>query len=161
MQIAKYLSPLFLLVLCWGFVGLNKKETSHPFKSKNSLIFGGVVVTVDVTDCSLDNSSDGKSRAIAAVNSEAMSMCVVQFGVVDPASGTYTTILEEPIDTGQVILGGGGSALDGAFVAVSGQSITITHESGKYRAVFNDIALMDPITKGAMTKKVTGNFGCD
>ncbi len=150
---------LSLFLVCTGLLGF--KGTVTTDQSANSLSFGGVDIAVDTTDCSTENSSDGKSRAIAAINSANASMCTIQFGTLDPSSGTYTTTLEEPIGNGQVILGVGGSIFGGAFAAKAGQSISIINNSGKYRAVFKDITLLDPATKEKAGKKITGNFGCD
>ena len=148
---------LFILLICSGFLGLKKRD----FFLANSLSFGGGIVTVDATDCSLENSPDKKNRAITAINRAGASMCTVQFGVVSPAGGTYITVMEEPIGIGQVILGAGGTTFGGAFLAGAGQSITITSDSGKYRASFNDIKLIDPLTRDMIGKKISGNFGCD
>ncbi len=112
-------------------------------------------------DCSTENSSDGKSRAIAATNMATISSLVIQFGSLDPTSGTYTTISEDPIGAGQVVVGGDGKAFGGGFVADAGQTITITNTGGKYKASFKDLALTDPSTKKPLAKKMTGNFGCE
>ena len=155
------LPVVLLLAMCTCLLGLTKRGVVNTIQTANSLSFGGVDVTVDATDCSTDNSSDGKTRAIAAINNASASMCTIQFGVLDPSSGTYTTTLEEPIGNGQVILGVGGSTYGGAFAAKAGQSITIINNSGKYQAVFKDIVLLDPATKEKVGKKISGNFGCN
>ena len=161
MKTTNQLPVVLLLVGCACLLGLAERGDVNPIQTANSLSFGGVEVTVDVTDCSTDNSSDGKSRAIAAINDASASMCTIQFGVLDPSSGTYTTTLEEPIGNGQIILGVGGSTFGGAYAAKAGQSITITNNGGKYQAVFKDIVLLDPATKDKVGKKITGNFGCN
>jgi hypothetical protein len=127
----------------------------------NSLIFGGAAVAINVTDCTSKNSPDGKSRAIAAINSSGDSMCTIQFGVPDPAAGAYITVMEEPIGTGQVLIGVGGPSFGGAFIAAAGQTIAVTYDSLRYRASFKDIVLIEPLKKEQIGKKITGDFGCE
>lgn len=153
------LSPLLLISVC--FLGFNKIETIRPPQSINSLSFGSAMIIIDMTDCSTDNSSDGKSRAIAAVNSSNASMCTIQFGTLEPASGTYITTQEETIGAGQVVLGGAGAAFGDGFIAIAGQKIAITSVGGKYNAAFKDLVLVDPTSKQTISKKISGNFGCN
>ena len=151
------------LVKSKGFQRLALPEEELPVlsDSPNSLSFGGTIVSVDVTDCSSQNSPDHKSRAIAAINSAGASMCTIQFGIADPPAGTYITIMEEPIGDGQVILGAGGSSFGGAFIAGAGQTVIVKYDSSKYRASFKDVVLIEPIKKEQIGKKISGDFGCN
>ena len=137
------------------------QEFPNPPQGANSLFFGGTNIVVDIMDCSTDNSSDGKTRTIAAINSSSASSCIIQFGTREPGSGIYITIPEEPIGPGQAVLGGAGTAFDSGFVAIGGQFVTITSGNGKYYAAFKDLILMDPATKGTIPKKISGSFGCN
>ena len=149
---------LSFLLSCSGFFSF--KSADNSLQSGNTLSISGVTIMVDMTDCSPDNSSDGKSRAIAAINSSTASMCTLQFGTLEPANGAYLTIQEEPIGEGQVILGGAGSSFGGGFIAAAGQGVIITSGQGKYHAAFKDIILIDPATKKTIGKKISGSFGC-
>ena len=137
--------------------GVNKKNV----QSDSTVMFGGARIQIDMTDCSTNNSTDGRSRAIAAINNESSSACIVQFGVRDPASGTYTTVTEEPIGPGQVILTGSGPLYEGRFVAVAGQAIIVTNSTGLYYTAFRDLILSDPDSRKFNAKKISGSFGCN
>ena len=161
MKYEQRLFQLILAALCFCFLGFNMAPNPNPPQGANSLFFGGSNIVVDMMDCSTDNSSDGKTRAIAAINSSTTSACIIQFGTLEPGSGIYSTIPEEPIGPGQVVLGAAGSAFGSGFVAIAGQTVTITSGNGKYHAAFKDLILMDPATKGTIPKKISGSFGCN
>ena len=161
MNHTKRLFQLILASLCYCVLGFDTVPNSNPPQGANSLFFGGANIVVDMMDCSTDNSSDGKTRAIAAINSSSTSSCIIQFGTQEPGSGIYTTIPDGPIGSGQVVLGGAGVAFGSGFVAIAGQTVTITSGNGKYHTAFKDLILMDPATKGTIPKKISGSFGCN
>ncbi|NOT73616.1 MAG: hypothetical protein HOP08_01720 [Cyclobacteriaceae bacterium] len=143
--------------------------TLPGFKSRDNLMqtmpilsYGENGIKIDDTQCSTDLSSDGKSLSIAAFNTVSASMCQIQFNTPEPVSGTYTTVFEEPIGKGQVLIHVNGELFDGKnYNALSGQVVILKNVSGKFKVTFNDIALMDIQTKKNINRKISGNFGCN
>ncbi len=126
----------------------------------NTLTFGGKSIAIDLIDCSTDNSSDGKSRAIAAINSATSSACIIQFSSLTPASGTYVTGEDgDALKQGEVVMGISGSEFDGNLVAKKGQAILVTNTGGKYHATFKDIVMTNEGKDSS--KKMNGDFGCN
>ncbi|MEJ0055326.1 MAG: hypothetical protein WDN75_06540 [Bacteroidota bacterium] len=157
-------NPLSLLVILIPLMNIAFSGTdagNDLIQTDNTVMFGGARILVDMTDCSTNNSTDGRSRSIAAISNESSSMCIVQFGTRDPASGTYTTVTEEPVGPGQVILSGTGALYDGRFVAVAGQAIIVTNSTGRYYTAFRDLLVSDPDSRKFNAKKISGSFGCN
>lgn len=153
------MKKIYLLFLAVS-IAFSTVEESF-LQSGDSLTYGGTKVSFNSTDCSPDNSSDGKSLAIAVISMASASSCIIQFGLIDPAPGTYTTIVEEPINPGQVIVGVGGDTYGGTFVALGKQSVIVTTTGGKYKAVFKDLVLVDLSTQTNNNRKLSGSLSCN
>jgi hypothetical protein len=152
MKNINFLNPI-LLVGCIALLSFKANDTP------NLLTFGGKSIAITSTDCSTDNSSDGKSRAIVAINATTASACTIQFAVVSPTSGTFITAEDaDALKAGEVALGVAGDDFDGNFIAKKGQVIAITNNGGKYHASFKDITMTNDGKDTA--KKLTGDFGC-
>ncbi|CAN5443051.1 hypothetical protein BH09BAC3_BH09BAC3_30540 [soil metagenome] len=148
---------LLYCIVCFSFMSATD---STIISAANTLTFGGKNIAIDMIDCSTDNSSDGKNRAIAAMNSSTGSACIIQFAVVSPATGTFVTAVDgDALKQGEVVLGTAGDAFDGNFLAKAGQAIMITNTGGKYHATFKDIVMTSDGKDSA--KKLSGGFGCD
>ena len=157
----KRLASRFLLSVCALFYATNEVG-SEVVPLSNSLFFGGSTVNVDLTDCSPANSMEGKNRAIAAINASTTSRCIIEFGVIHPVTGIYITTYDEgAIGKDKVFLSVGGSAFRGTYAASDGQIVTLTNNEGKYRVHFSNITLIEPLKKFTISKKVTGDFGCN
>ena len=127
----------------------------------STVSFGGRSVTIDLTSCSPDNSADGKSRAIAAIQSRSASIAMVQFSTLNPPSGAYLTVDDsDRLGAGKVVLGLGGDAFGDVFVAKPGQTVIVTKTGSAYRAQFSNVALVQMPSKTVSSKTVSGDFGC-
>ncbi len=62
---SKRLLQLISASLFFCLLGFKIVPNSNPLQGTNSLFFGGENIVVDIIDCSMDNSSGGKTRAIA------------------------------------------------------------------------------------------------
>jgi hypothetical protein len=130
MKNISYLNSILLLI-CIVSISF-KSNTEKKVNLANTLTFGGKSIAIDITDCSTENSSDGKSRAIVAMNSSTASACTIQFAVVSPASGTFITGEDgDGLKPGEVLLGVAGDDYDGNFIAKKGQAIVITNTGCK------------------------------
>jgi hypothetical protein len=126
-----------------------------------TLTFGGKAIAIDMTSCSPDNSNDGKSRAIAAMDMASASGATIQFASLDPPSGDYRTVAgEDDLGAGKVVFGMAGSAFGGGSIATPGQGIAITRTASGYRAVFSGIAVVDMESKAPSPKTLAGDLSC-
>lgn len=127
----------------------------------NSLSFAGKAVAIDMTSCSPDNSADGKSRAIAAMNTRNASSATVQFSTLNPAAGAYVTVdNEDALGPGKVTLGVAGPSFGDGFIARPGQTVNVAKAGSTYRATFSDVVLVNMMSKAVSTAKLTGDFSC-
>ncbi len=134
---------------------------SEAQSSGKYLSFAGKAVAIDMTSCSPDNSADGKSRAIAAINSRSASSAILQFSSLNPVTGTYVTVdNEDALGPGKVTLGVAGPSFGDGFIAKPGQTVNITRTGSIYRATFSDIVLLNMVSKTVSSAKLTGDFSC-
>ena len=149
------------LVICAIVVGAVLPTSVSAQPSPNTLSFGGKAVLVDMTSCSPENSANGKSRAIAAIQSRSASSATVQFSTLNPPSGAYVTVDDsDKLGAGKVVVGLGGDAFGDVFVARPGQTVTVTNAGSAYRAKFSDVVLIQMPSKAVSSKTVSGDFGC-
>ncbi len=133
----------------------------HAQTVANSLSFGGKAIAIDMTSCSPENSADGKSRAIVAADSASGSSATLQFSSLTPPAGTYATVADEDgLGEGKVIVAVGGRSFGGVFMAVPGQSVTVTRAGPRYAASFAGLTLIDMMSKAPARQTVAGSFGC-
>jgi hypothetical protein len=128
----------------------------------NSMSFGGKAIAVDMTSCSPENSSDGKSRAMAATNGASASSMTIQFSTLNPASGKYTTVVDgDALSAGKVLIGAAGKSFGkGGVLAKAGQEITVVKTGAAYQASFSDLAMQGMASKAAVEQKLSASFGC-